>query len=151
MPAYKYIRNVMTTEEELVAADYINSDQLVLNCSTIYEAYVEEQEGGMFVVECKDEEGNLYSGVIQITEDDSDVWYYHKYANIEKEDLRTYLTARNKNITHEEVINYKEEIYKPLLEKDLIQYFDYPVYEVHHEDDSFLPMHGYVYPSDNSA
>ena len=59
----------MTTEEELVAADYINSDQLVLNCSTIYEAYVEEKEGGMFVVECKDEEGNLYSGVIQITED----------------------------------------------------------------------------------
>ena len=24
----------------------------------------------------------------QITEDDSDVWYYHKYADIEKEDLR---------------------------------------------------------------
>ena len=59
----------MTTEEELIAADYINSDQLVMNCSTIYEAYVEEQDGGMFYVECKDEEGNLYSGVIQITED----------------------------------------------------------------------------------
>ena len=40
-----------------------------MNCSTIYEAYVEEQDGGMFYVECKDEEGNLYSGVIQITED----------------------------------------------------------------------------------
>ena len=26
--------------------------------------------------------------LIQITEDDSDVWYYHKFANIEKEDLR---------------------------------------------------------------
>ena len=26
--------------------------------------------------------------LIQVTEDDSDVWYYHKYADIEKEDLR---------------------------------------------------------------
>lgn len=59
----------LTTEEELVASDYINSDQLVNNCSTIYEAFVEEKEGGMFYVECKDEQGNMYSGVIQITEE----------------------------------------------------------------------------------
>lgn len=26
--------------------------------------------------------------LIQVTEDDSDVWYYHKYANLNKEDLR---------------------------------------------------------------
>ena len=59
----------LTTEEELVASDYINSDQLVNNCSTIYEAFVEEKEGGMFYVECKDEQGTMYSGVIQITEE----------------------------------------------------------------------------------
>ena len=59
----------LTTEEELIASDYINSDQLVNNCSTIYEAFVEEKEGGMFYVECKDEQGNMYSGVIQITEE----------------------------------------------------------------------------------
>ena len=59
----------LTTEEELVASDYINSDQLVNNCSTIYEAFVEEKEGGMFYVECKDEQGIMYSGVIQITEE----------------------------------------------------------------------------------
>ena len=59
----------LTTEEELVASDYINSDQLVNNCSTIYEAFVEEKEGGMFYVECKDGQGTMYSGVIQITEE----------------------------------------------------------------------------------
>ena len=59
----------LTTEEELVASDYINSDQLVNNCSTIYEAFVEEKECGMFYVECKDEQGTMYSGVIQITEE----------------------------------------------------------------------------------
>lgn len=59
----------LTIEEELVASDYINSEQLVNNCSTIYEAFVEEKEGGMFYVECKDEQGNMYSGVIQITEE----------------------------------------------------------------------------------
>ena len=59
----------LTTEEELVASDYINSEQLVYNCSTIYEAFVEEKEGGMFYVECKDEQGTMYSGVIQITEE----------------------------------------------------------------------------------
>ena len=59
----------LTTEEELIASDYINSEQLVNNCSTIYEAFVEEKEGGMFYVECKDEQGNMYSGVIQITEE----------------------------------------------------------------------------------
>ena len=59
----------LTTEEELVASDYINSDQLVNNCSTIYEAFVDEKEGGMFYVECKDEQGTMYSGVIQITEE----------------------------------------------------------------------------------
>lgn len=58
----------VTTGEEIYAADYINDEQLILNCSTIAEAYVEEQEGGNFYIECRDVDGNMFSGVIQITE-----------------------------------------------------------------------------------
>ena len=58
----------VTTGEEIYAADYINDEQLILNCSTIAEAYVEEQEGGNFYIECRDVDANMFSGVIQITE-----------------------------------------------------------------------------------
>lgn len=58
----------VTTGEEIYAADYINDEQLILNCSTIAEAYIEEQEGGNFYIECRDVDGNMFSGVIQITE-----------------------------------------------------------------------------------
>lgn len=58
----------VTTGEEIYAADYINDEQLILNCSTIAEAYVEEQEGGNFYIECRDVDDNIFSGVIQITE-----------------------------------------------------------------------------------
>lgn len=57
----------ITSGEELYAADYINENQLVANCSTIIEAYTEERDGGMFYIECKDIDENIYSGIIQIT------------------------------------------------------------------------------------
>ena len=59
----------VTTGEEIVAADYINADQIVLNCASVISAYVEEQEGGTFYIECTDNEEKIYSGIIQITED----------------------------------------------------------------------------------
>ena len=58
----------LTREEGILVEDYINGEQIVNNCLSVYEAGVEEQEPGIYYIECRDEQGNLYSGIIRIYE-----------------------------------------------------------------------------------
>ena len=58
----------LAREEGILVEDYINGEQIVNNCLSVYEAGVEEQEPGIYYIECRDEQGNLYSGIIRIYE-----------------------------------------------------------------------------------